>query len=107
MYFPTVVICGFLVIALLTAIGLLSSRNLSEYMVRHGMLPRTFLQLTPVFVTGARWLAVLLIAIGLMRAAAVAGLLSLPWIGRYGLPALLVVAGLVLLWMTFRPRNPS
>ncbi|HET6170754.1 MAG TPA: hypothetical protein VFE01_11265 [Terracidiphilus sp.] len=100
----TLVITGILVLGLLGAGGLLSSRNLAEYMVSHGILPRSLLQLTPVFVRATRWLAVILIVVGLGRAAAVAGLLSSVWVERYGLASLLVGAGIVLLLMTFRRR---
>lgn len=107
MSFPGLLFVCILILALFVAFGLLSSHSLAEYLVRRGMLPRSILQLTPMFVTAARCLAALLVLLGLGRAAAVAGLISAAWMERYGLAVLLVLAGLILFWMTFRHRPPQ
>ena len=105
MYIPELVISVVLVISLLTAVGLLSSRSLAEYMVRRGLLPHMFLEMIPAFVVGARLIAAAMILIGLGRAAVMAGLLSGEWMGRYGLAFLMVIVGVILFWMTFRERR--
>jgi prolipoprotein diacylglyceryltransferase len=105
MNFPELAILGVLVILLLIAVGLLSSRSLTEHLVSRGVLPHLFLELIPVIVLGARLAAVAMILIGLARFLAVSGLLSSEWVGRYGLASLLVVLGIALLGFTFRERR--
>jgi len=98
-------ILGAVALIVFTATGLLSSRTLTEQMVRRGLLPRSFLQLAPLFGAAARWMAISLIVLGLGRAAVVAGLLSGEWIRRYGLASLMVIAGIALLGLSYRERR--
>jgi hypothetical protein len=105
MNFPELAVSGVLVVFLLIAVGLLSSRSLTEHMVRRGLLPPMFLDLIPVIMLGARLVAMAMILIGLVRFLAVSGLLSGEWIGRYGLALVLVILGLALLGFTFRERR--
>lgn len=107
MYLPQLLVTGVILVSLLIAAGLLSSRSITEQMVRRGILPHIFLDLIPVFMVGARLLALSMILIGAGRLLAVSGLLSWDWMERYGLASLLVVLGVSLLVITFRrPRRP-
>ena len=105
MNFPELAILGALVVFLLIAAGLLSSRSLTEQLVRRGVLPHIFLELIPVIIVGARLVAVAMILVGLARFLDVSGLLSGEWIGRYGLALLLALLGLILLGVTLRERR--
>ena len=105
MNFPELAVSGVLVVFLLIAVGLLSSRGLTEYLVRRGVLPQMFLDLIPVIMLGARLVAIAMILIGMARLLAVSGLLSGEWMARYGLASLLVLLGVVLLGITFRKRR--
>jgi hypothetical protein len=105
MNYPELAVLGVLVVFLLITVGLLSSRSLTEHLVRRGVLPHMFLELIPVIVLGARLVAMAMILIGLARFLAVSGLLSGEWIGRYGLALLMVLLGLALLGITFRDRR--
>jgi len=105
MEFPELLVAGAVLIVVFTALALLSSRNLTEYLVRQGLLPRSFQQLAPVFAAGVRWIALVLVVVGLGRAAVVAGLLSGEWIRRYGLASLMVIAGITLFWLSYRQRR--
>ncbi|MGA3128921.1 MAG: hypothetical protein ABSD13_19680 [Candidatus Korobacteraceae bacterium] len=102
---PELVVSGVLVVFLLVAIGLLSSRSLTEHLVRRGVLPRFFLELIPFIMLGTRVVAAAMILFGVVRLLAVSGLLSGEWITRYGLASLLILLGLVLLVITFRKRQ--
>lgn len=105
MNFPELAVSGVLVVFLLITVGLLSSRSLTEHLVRRGVLPHMFLELIPVIMFGARLVAMAMILIGLIRFLAVSGLLSGEWVGRYGLALLLVLLGLALFGITFRERR--
>jgi hypothetical protein len=98
-------VSGVLVVFLLIATALFSSKTLTEHMVRRGVLPHMFLELIPVIMLGARLLAVAMILIGVVRILAVSGLLSGEWVAHYGLAALLVVFGVVLLGISFGKRR--
>ena len=67
-------VSGVLVVFLLLAVALLSSKTLTESMVRRGVLPHMFLELIPVILLGARLVAVAMILIGVVRYLAVSGL---------------------------------
>lgn len=105
MYFPELAISGVLVVFLLVAVGLLSSRSLTEHMVRRGVLPHMFLELIPFIMFGARIVAIAMILFGTLRLLALSGLLSGEWIVRYGLASLLILLGLVILGITFHKRQ--
>lgn len=105
MSFPELAVSGTLVFFLIVAVGLLTSRSITEQMVRRGVLPHMFLELIPVIMLVARLMALALILVGLARLLAVSGLLSGEWVGRYGLALLLVFLGLVLFGITFRKRH--
>lgn len=105
MYLPELLIAGLLLVFLLTAVGLLTSRSLTEQLINRGLLPHVFRDLLPVFLLGARSIAVVFILLGLGRAAVMAGLFSGEWMARYGLALVLVLVGLVLLWATFQERK--
>ncbi len=107
MELPEFLVAGAVLVVVFTSLALLSSRTLTEYLVRQGLLPRSFLQLSPLFASAVRWIAIILLILGLGRAAVVAGLLSGDWIRRYGLAALMVLAGVGLLWLSYHRRSES
>ena len=90
MNFPELAILGVLVILLLIAVGLLSSRRLTEHLVSRGVLPHLFLELIPVIVLGARLAAVAMILIGLVRFLAVSGVEAADLRAAAGSPGLAV-----------------
>jgi len=82
------------------AVGLLSSKALSEKLVAAGILPRAFLNLIPVLQLVIRVFGVALVLVGAVSLAIQAGWINRDMLVRYGFSVVILVIGLVLLLMS-------
>ena len=87
------------------AAGLLSSKAMSEKLVAAGILPRTFLSLIPALQLVIRIFGVGLVVAGGISLSVQAGWINRDVLEKYGLSAVVIIIGLVLLLMS--PRKPA